>query len=255
MDIEAIKKELQACGVTGPHVSHPRRGNVAKIRALLDGDAEAAFGLSGTDRYAAGEILGFMSELTGCSGDLEELDARDFIDPDRTVAAIGDAAARLAAEARKGSTLLACTGHPTGVLEHHLRIVDAYRAAGGKILQLRAEEALDFGRGRSEVRYVGGVGCLADGASLKHTHSSKPMEALLGAGPWPDLVLADHGFAGAAIERDIPAIAVMDINDQALSIPWAEKKDVVIIPLDDNRPPRCYEPSWRLFEDVIAAVS
>jgi len=255
MNLDAIKRELQACGVTGPHVSHPRRGNIAKIRGLLDGDTEAAFGLSGTDRYSAGEILGFMSELTGCSDDLEELDDRDFIDPDRTVTAMRTGAGRLAAEAGKGSTLLACTGHPTGILEHHLRVVDAYRAAGGKILQARAEEPLDFGRGRSEVRYVGGVGCLADGASLKHTHSSKLMEVLLETGPRPDLVLADHGFAGAAIERGIPTVAVMDINDQALSIPWAEKKDVVIIPLDDNRPPRCYEPSWRLFEDVIAAVS
>ncbi|MEA2497886.1 MAG: hypothetical protein QOH26_291, partial [Actinomycetota bacterium] len=111
------------------------------------------------------------------------------------------------------------------------------------------------GRGRhEEIRYVGGVGCLADWGNLKHTHSAHAMEALLEISEWPDLVLGDHGFAGAAIERDIPTIAVMDINDPALAIAWGEGKDVTIIPMDDNRPPHLYEPSWRLFEQILAGV-
>jgi hypothetical protein len=43
----------------------------------------------------------------------------------------------------------------------------------------------------------------------------------------------------------------MDINDPALAIAWGEGKDVTIIPMDDNRPPRLYEPSWTLFEQII----
>jgi hypothetical protein len=133
------------------------------------------------------------------------------------------------------------------MLEHHIHVVEAYRSAGGKILRLREEENLSVGNSRhAEVRYIGGVGCLADWGALKHTHSSAAMEALLEAEPWPDIVLGDHGFAGAAIERGIPTIAVMDINDPALAIAWAEKKDVVIIPMDDNRSPRTYAPAWRL---------
>ncbi len=77
------------------------------------------------------------------------------------------------------------------------------------------------------------------------------MELLLEGEPWPDLVLGDHGFAGAAIERDIPTIAVMDINDPALAIAHAEKKDVVIVPMDDNRAPRSYEPAWELIVNTI----
>jgi hypothetical protein len=65
-------------------------------------------------------------------------------------------------------------------------------------------------------------------------------------------VLGDHGFAGAAIERSVVTIAVMDINDPALAVAWAEGKDVMIVPMDDNRPPRLYEPSWLLFEQVLA---
>ncbi|MDQ3987002.1 MAG: phosphatase [Actinomycetota bacterium] len=246
---------LVACGVTGPHRSHSRRDNINKIRALVDGDKDASFGVSGIEKYSAGEILSFVSELTGCSADLGDLDGEDDVDPDKTVAAIFAAAERLKQEAARGGVLLAATGHPTGLLEHHMRVIDSYRRAGGKILRLREEEKFPMGRGYGEIRYVGGVGCLATGASLVHTHSAEPMEALLEAEPWPDLVLGDHGFAGAALERGISAIAIMDINDPALAVAWAEGKDVIVIPCDDNRPPRFYEPSWRIFDQLLDAGS
>jgi hypothetical protein len=248
--------DLAQAGVTGPHQSHSRHNNVSRIRSLVDGtDADAAFGLSGVTSYSAGEVLSFVAELSGCSSDIADLGGADAIDPELTVAAIVAGARKLAGFAARGGLLLAATGHPTGLLEHDLRVVDAYRHAGGKVLRLREDEKLPFGRGRAEVRYVGGVGCLADGASLRHTHSSGAMEALLESGPWPDVVLGDHGFAGAAIERGIPAVAIMDINDHALAIAWAERKDVVVIPMDDNRIPRAYEPSWSLFESVLGAAS
>ena len=72
------------------------------------------------------------------------------------------------------------------------------------------------------------------------------MEALLEEEPWPEVVFGDHGWAGAAIERGIPTIAVVDINDPALAVAWAQDKDMWAIPLDDNRAPALYEPSWKL---------
>jgi methylase of polypeptide subunit release factors len=78
------------------------------------------------------------------------------------------------------------------------------------------------------------------------------MESLLDPGPWPDLVLGDHGFAGAALARGIPVVAVVDINDHALAVAKAEAMDVTIIPMDDNRPPRLYEPAWTLVQRVIS---
>lgn len=245
--------ELASSGVVGPHQSHSRRNNIDKILALLDGtESDASFGLTRAASYSAEEVLGFLAEVTGCSTDIADLAGVDTIDPHKAVEAIEAGARMLAGHAARGSLLLAATGHPTGLLEHHIRVVDAFRRAGGKVLRLREDEKLAFGRGRSEVRYVGGVGCLADGASLKHTHSSEAMEALLESRPWPDVVLGDHGFAGAAIERGIPTVAIMDINDQALAVALAEGKDVVVVPMDDNRPPRLYEPSWTIFETVLS---
>jgi hypothetical protein len=243
------RNALVAAGITGPHKSHRRESSLRKIHGLLEGeDLDATMGLSGLDKYSAGEILGFMAELTGCSPDIADAQCADLIDPDKTVAGLAAMGDRLRAEAERGAVLFVGSGHPTGMLEFYIRVLDAYLAAGGKSVRLREEEKLPIGsNGRDrEVRYVGGVGCLADWGSLKHTHSSKAMEALLEERPWPDLVMGDHGFAGAAIERGIPTIAIMDINDHALAVARAEGRDVLIVPLDDNRPQRLYEPAWDL---------
>ena len=250
------KNALIAAGITGPHRSHARESSLRKIHGLVSGeDADATFGLSGIDKYSAFEVLAFMAELTGCPADIDDVACGDLIDPDKTMAGLVAAADRLKSAAARGDSLLVATGHPTGMLEFYVRVLDAYVRAGGKSVRLREEEKLSIGgRGRDrEVRYVGGVGCLADWGSLKHTHSSLAMEAMLEARPWPDLVLGDHGFAGAAIERGIPTIAIMDINDHALAVAAAEGRDVSIVPLDDNRPPRLYEPAWTLVEERLAS--
>lgn len=249
-----VRDALVAAGITGLHRSHRREGNIEKIHALLDGrEPDAKFGLSGFERYSAGEVLEFMAQATGCSPEIEtRID--DEIDPDRTIEGLVQAAERLREESLRGATLFAGTGHPTGMLEFYMNVMDSFTDAGGKQLRLREEEQLPIGhRGAlREVKYVGGVGCIADWGSLKHSHSPLAMEHLLEARPWPDLVLGDHGFAGAAIEFGIPTIAVMDINDHALAIAFAEERDVVLIPMDDNRPPRLYEPAWRLIQEIIS---
>jgi len=253
ISLDAVKRALVAAGITGPHQSHSRQNNISKIRACIEGDPDGCFGISGVTDHTDQEVLGYLAELTGCSTDINDGSGYDTIDPDETIDGIVAAAERLRDAAARGATLLAATGHPTGMLEHHIHVVDAYRSAGGKILRLREDETFTSGRKSKteEVRYTGGVGCLADWGQLKHTHSPHAMEFLLGAEPWPDIVLGDHGFAGAAIDRGIPTIAVMDINDPALAIAWATGRDVTIIPMDDNRTPHLYEPSWTIFEHVI----
>lgn len=252
LDHSLTEERLTASGVTGYHRSHDRANNLRKIDELAGGEPEATFGLSGVGTYSAGEVLSFLAELTGCSPDIAACEGYDTIDPQRTIAGLIAAGKRLGDAAARGALLLTVTGHPTGLLEFYMHIVAAYRRAGGKILRLMEEERFPIGRSKhAEVRYTGGVGCLADWGSLRHTHSPAAMEVLLEGQPWPDLVLGDHGFAGAAIERGIPTIAVMDINDPALAIAHAEKRDVAIVPMDDNRPAGAYEPAWDVVVDAI----
>jgi len=88
--------------------------------------------------------------------------------------------------------------------------------------------------------WAGRVGTLGDGASLFHTHDPEPMRDVLGqAGP-VDLVVADHGFAGAAISAGVPTVVVMDTNDPAIAVVAARGADVTVVPMDDNRPLNSY---------------
>ena len=253
MSVSEARAALISAGITGPHRSHPRHKNLDKIHGLLTDDIEARFGIAGIERYSASEVLSFVAELTGCSPDIADIEAEDAIDPDKTIEGILGAARSLADHAAQGASLLVATGHPTGLLEHHIKVADAYRRAGGKLIRPLEDETFPLRRKRdAQIRYVSGVACLSDWGNLRHTHSSEAMEVILDSGgEWPDVVLADHGFAGAAIQRGIPTIAVMDINDPALAVAWADKRDVLVIPMDDNRLPRLYEPSWLLFEQVI----
>lgn len=251
ISLDDAKRKLLAAGIVGPHQSHSRHNNITKLRACIAGDEDGCFGLSGLSLHTEEEVLGYLAELTGCSPDIQDLSGVDTMDPDKAVEGIVAAARELKGWADQGATLLACTGHPTGMLEHHIRVVDAYAKAGGKPIRPREGETFLRKNKENEVRYTGGVGCLADWGALKHTHSAIAMEWLLEVEPLPDVVLGDHGFAGAAIESGIPTIAVMDINDPALAIAWAENRGVTIIPMDDNRPPALYEPSWRIFEHIL----
>ncbi len=69
------------------------------------------------------------------------------------------------------------------------------------------------------------------------------MEAVLAALPAPpDLVVADHGWAGAAGQAGIDTVGFADCNDPALFVGEAEGRVLSCVPLDDNVDPRHYPP-------------
>lgn len=89
--------------------------------------------------------------------------------------------------------------------------------------------------------WVGPVAALGDGASLRHTHDPAPMRRILEEIGAVDLVVADHGFAGAAVVGGIPTVAVMDTNDPALAVVARRGAErLTVVPMDDNRPRNSY---------------
>ena len=67
----------------------------------------------------------------------------------------------------------------------------------------------------------------------------------------PDLVFADHGFAGAAIERGIETISIADVNDPALLVAKAQGRTETVIVMDDNVSPDAY---WPCFQAIVARL-
>ncbi|MGH3666417.1 MAG: phosphatase, partial [Egibacteraceae bacterium] len=99
---------------------------------------------------------------------------------------------------------------------------------------------------RRALRFLDGVGCVHDGGALLHTHRSRYMEAMLdavGGGPGAvDLVVADHGMAGAALERGLRTLSIADVNDPALPLAQARGRTDAVLPIDDNLAPRRFVP-------------
>ena len=114
-----------------------------------------------------------------------------------------------------GGRLVFATGHPGAMLLYYLDLARWAKELGGEVLTARP-------RGRHEkgisLDWAGSVGTLGDGASLFHTHGPEPMREVLQELGEVDLVIADHGFAGAAIAADLPTVTVMDTNDPAFAV-------------------------------------
>ena len=62
--------------------------------------------------------------------------------------------------------------------------------------------------------------------------------------------LADHGFAGAAIEAGVETVSVADVNDPALLVAKAQGRTEVVVVMDDHVAADAY---WPCFQAAAAA--
>jgi hypothetical protein len=230
---------LLEAGVAGTNTSHGAENNLYKIELLLEGDVGHTFGMEELLVNADfEEVYEAVTHYTGHSPDKEENSGRGCIDPALTAAGLLEAGERVRAVAEAGGSFVFATGHPGALLAYYLGLAQWVEELGGGALTAKT-------RGRYKQQgvsldWVGPVGALGDGASLWHTHSADPMRDLLQELGAVDLVMADHGFAGAAIAASIPTVAIMDTNDPALAIAARRGADLTVVPMDDNRPQNSY---------------
>jgi hypothetical protein len=227
-------------------VDTSRENNLRNIGKMLDDAPDYWFGLHRTRDWTSDEVFDVMVRRCGIDPDPGHVEGVDTIDPDLTIAALDKHRDRLAVAADRRERVVLATGHPTGILVMHLQVAAALRRAGCDVLVVETDWAwpwdTDWGRGRPRhVRWINGVAVLASGGELLHTHRPEPMSAILEL-VTPDLVVADHGWAGAAAEAGIETLGYADCNDPALFVAEEEGKPIVTVPLDDNVPPQLYDP-------------
>ncbi|MGH7538136.1 MAG: phosphatase [Gemmatimonadales bacterium] len=248
--LRAALLDAQLCGDT----LTPRESVVRNAKLLAAGDPDKLLGFS-FPPLTEQSVIDDVAALCGCSNDLSMLDGPGVIDVDRTLDGLAAAAGRLAQAARRGQRVLLATGHPTGLMPSYMTLARALQAAGCKTLTPRSGERLNDlpRRHGNRVRYLDSVAVLTDGANLYHTHESWPMEMLLDSIDAPDLVVADHGFAGAAIVRGVSTIAFTDVNDPAIAVALARGMTRIVVPLDDNREPERYLPMTEFLVQEVRA--
>ncbi len=247
---DELRAHLVTSRIAGD-VRTTREDNLLKYAMLAARLPLATFGLELTQRWHLRDILDLMVDKVGVSSDPGHLHGADRIDPDRTLDALDRMAEHLARASRDRCRVLVATGHPAGLMVVHLAAAAALTRAGATVLTPGAGFAYAtitrHGRVRRHVRYIDDVAVVSSAGELNHTHSAEPMRGLLAAlaadgEPPPYLVLADHGWAGAAGQAGVTTVGFADCNDPALFAGEAEGRVAVTVPLDDNVPPHLYAP-------------
>ena len=241
--LEAIRehalRRIAETHVAGRDTRHNRLANLQAIRSVVEGDPHYTWDIRGVDRFSFEEILEAIAAVTGCSRDPSVTSGGGYISPAATLRGLEAAAGAIAATARRRGRFLLGTGHPGSLLLFYIRLAHLIRSWGGSVLEpaLGAQVPPNL-----DLAYVDGVAVTTDRASVPHSHAHDAMDQMLARAGHVDLVVADHGYASGAINAGVPVVAVMDTNDPALALAQRLGADLIIIPMDDNRPPSCYLP-------------
>jgi hypothetical protein len=213
---------------------------------LVNGEPDYTFGLSDWEGSALDEVRAAVVAACGERAVTADPRGPGWIDPDAAVGAVQRHGERLAAHARSRSQVLLATGHPTGLLPHYIGLARALHGWGCRLLSPLDDRWLVDADPPLGLRFFAGVACVRTGGDVVHTHRADYMEAMLTAleedGQKPDLVVGDHGMAGAAVERGIETLGIADVNDPALFLAEARGRPTSVLPIDDNLAPRLFEP-------------
>jgi hypothetical protein len=250
VDRTELERALLSGGVAGT-ATHPIDNVRGNIQKLLDHDPDKEFGLTGLQEgMTLDRVLGLVERSAGVPIDRGarfgpvDIRARSIVDA--SLAAGG----RLARASENGETIVFATGHPTGLAYLYHELASELARRGASILVLGRgvrwrEPGLDHDW---FIEHHDGVGMLSDGRAPRHTHKPDAMERMLAEGR-PDLVFADHGFAGAAIEAGVETISIADVNDTALLVAKEQGRTKHVLVFDDHVDPNAY---WPVFVALTA---
>ena len=242
-----LATHLVASRLAGSVNTSPR-STITNCGKLVRGHREYTFGLPGWRELTVEEAVDAVRAV--CGGDPlgnPEPEGPGWIDPEAALAGIAQHRRRLRDAAETGAArVLFATGHPTGLLAHYQALARALQDAGCRLLSPLDDHWIDWDDdGRSlGLRFLDGVAAVFDGGSLRHTHRSVFMEAMLDElGPDEvDMVVADHGMAGAAIAAGVPTLSIADVNDPALPLAQVRGWTDGVLPIDDNLAPALFVP-------------
>jgi len=224
------------------------RSTLTNCEKLVQGHRDYTFGLPDWREVTFEDAVDAVRAV--CGGDpaaSEDPDGPGWIEPDAALAGIAQHRRRVRDAAESGGLrALFATGHPTGLLAHYQALARALQDAGCKLLAPLDDHWVEWDRTgrRLGLRFLDGVACVFDGGSLRHTHRSVFMETMIDALDVDviDMVVADHGMAGAAIAAGLPTLSIADVNDPALPLAQVRGWTDAVLPIDDNLAPSTFVP-------------
>ncbi|MFJ4917362.1 phosphatase [Streptomyces sp. NPDC088726] len=256
----ALRAHLLAARLAGP-VATSREVSLRSYRLFAARDPRVTLGLDPGRGWEELDLLRLMADKCGVSADPGHVSGPDVIDPERTLAGLDAFAARLADAARRRAPVLFGTGHPHRLLGFYAALADALSSVGCVVLTPAQGRCIDittrFGVRTYNLDYVRGVALVREpgvrlpgGGTGAHCHSPLPVRvvleaAALGRGPFPELVVGDHGWVCGAGQLGIEAIGLADTDDPALFVGEAEGRVSAVVPVDDAVRSAYYLPLTR----------
>jgi hypothetical protein len=240
-------------GMIAGWASHPLDNVRGNAQLLLDRDPDKEFGMTGLqDGMSLETILELVGRAAGAPIDLEARYGPVDIRPTPIVEACRGAGERLARACDHRERIVLATGHPVGLAHLYHQLAGFLRTHGALVSSQGAGARWHDERLPHPwiVDHWDGVLMLTDGAEPRHTHWPDAMRRILDAGP-VDLVIADHGFAGAAIEAGVETISIADVNDPALLVARAQGRTDHVLVFDDHVEPDAY---WPVFQALVRPV-
>jgi hypothetical protein len=248
-----LAAHLDAARITG-EVGTPRENNLSHIHRFLAQERQFDFGVPLERDWDYASVFALMVERAGLRPDPALTEGVDTISAELCIAALDRMRAVLQETVEAAGRILFASGHPAGLLPVHQAVAEWAQARGAQVITAEAFTA-DPATLRlpvpeptaGDVRRLGLVHVWHQHGGVPHTHLAEPMRALLAAldaagAPRPDLVVADHGWAGAAGAAGLRTVGYADCNDPALFVAEAQGQLEVTVPLDDDVVPQLYQP-------------
>jgi hypothetical protein len=210
------------------------------MRRLVEGDARVRAGLPPFADLGMEHVERAVTAVFGWKGD----GPRARIAPARTHDAFAIARDRISEVARGRGRIAFATARPASMLALYRALAASAVDDGAEVLE--QTESGVVGPGGRRLWWIDGVAVLTDHASLLGDDSVAAADELLFCLPAPDLVVADHGYAGVALARGHEVVAFADLDAVALAVASWRGQAVRVVPLDQGRPPGAYAPLLRL---------
>jgi Phosphatase len=216
------------------------------MRRVEQGAPSSLLGLPAFTGLTREQIAAAVELVYGWEGD----GPRARIAPARTVDGFTVAVTRLLEVARGGGRLAFATTRPAALLQLYRRLAARAAAEGAEVLG--GDETVGFGPTGRRIRWVDHVAVLTDGAALLADDGVEAAEEWLFALAFPDLVIADHSYAGVASASGLEVVAFADLDAVALAVASWQGRAVRVVPLDDRRPPAAYAGLLDLLESLAS---
>ena len=227
------------------------------MRRVVAGTPEALLGMERFSDLTDGVVEATARHIWGWGA----RDASAWTDPHCTIAGMRAGVVRILDVAKRGGVIAFATGRPASLLPLYADLARLAASQGAEIfgdldfdapengsaeyaspdsLRLASTTFSAGGRPRARLVWQNGVAMIADGGDLIADTSLRAADVLFSASEPPDLVVADRGFAGTAIEHGCEVVAFADLDAIALGVAAARGLPVTIVPIQEQQPPRNY---------------